>query len=49
MTLYQLSLMDEAKDMWSRGFDIPTDLFAKLAAEGFDVLALEAKHKKEAQ
>lgn len=33
--------------MWSRGFPIPLYLYAELAAEGFDVPALEAKHKED--
>ena len=41
MTSYQQALLDEAIDMWSRGFRIPTDLYAKLAAEGLDVPRLE--------
>lgn len=44
MTYHQQTLLEDAKDMWSRGFRIPLDLYAALAAEGFDVPALEAKH-----
>jgi hypothetical protein len=47
MTLYQEHLLDEAIDMWERGYQIPLDLYSRLAQEGFDVPALEIKHKKE--
>lgn len=46
MTTYQQNLLEEAIDMWGRGFDIPLDLYSKLAAEGLDVPALEAMHKE---
>lgn len=49
MTMYQQHLLDDAKDMWRRGFDIPVDLYSRLAAEGFDVPALEERYKKEPQ
>lgn len=44
MTLYQSILIDEAMDMWRRGFQIPIDLFAKMLHAGLDVDGLEAKH-----
>lgn len=47
MTFYQAALLEEAIDMWSRGFRIPTDLFAKMAAEGMDVQTLEENHYKD--
>ena len=44
MTLYQQNLLEEAVDMWSRGFHIPLDLYSKMAQEGYDVPALENTH-----
>lgn len=44
MTLYGQNLLSEAIDMWTRGYLIPLDMFAKLAQEGFDVPALEAQY-----
>ena len=47
MTLYQLNLIDQAKEYWQRGDGLPLDLFANMAAEGMDVPALEARHREE--
>jgi hypothetical protein len=47
MTYYQETLLEEAKDMWERGFSLTLDLAARLQSEGFDVEALEMKFKKE--
>lgn len=47
MTTYQHYLLDQAVDMWQRGHSIPTDHYAKMAAEGLDVPALEAFYKQE--
>jgi hypothetical protein len=47
MTMYQQNLLETAHEYWDRGAVIPLTLFSKLAAEGMDVVALEAKHQKE--
>lgn len=47
MTIYQQNLMEKAHEYWDRGHTIPLTLFSQLAAEGFDVEALEIKHRKE--
>jgi hypothetical protein len=44
MTMYQQNLLDEAVDMWERGYRIPLYLWSAMAAEGLDVLTLEDKH-----
>ena len=44
MTLTQEYLLNEAKDMWDRGFPVPYDLAVKMMGEGLDVSRLEAKH-----
>ena len=41
MTYLQERLLDEATDMWRRGFRISTHLYAVMAGEGLDVIALE--------
>lgn len=45
MTQYQTNLLREARDFWENGHPIPLDLYARLAGEGFDVPALEAKYQ----
>jgi hypothetical protein len=45
--MYQETLLDEAKAMWSRGFNIPTTLYARLAMEGLDVQTLEETYLKD--
>ena len=47
MTYQQERLLSEAKDNWSRGFRIPTTLYAQLAMTGLDVIALEEKYFKD--
>lgn len=47
MTATQQRLLDEAIDMWERGFRIPIDLFSRMTQEGLDVLALEEIHFKD--
>lgn len=47
MTAHQQRLLDEAKDMWERGFHIPTDLYARMAQQGLDVQTLEETYLKE--
>ena len=44
MTRAQEVLLDEAKDMCSRGFAVPYDVAVKMMGEGLDVSRLEAKH-----
>lgn len=44
MTYAQQRLLDEAKDMWERGFRIPVTLYAQMAQEGMDVQTLEETH-----
>lgn len=44
MTLYQSILIDQAMDMWRRGYQITLDLYSKMLQEGLDVVGLEAKH-----
>lgn len=46
MTSYMQRLLDEAKDMWERGYNIPVDLYSRMASAGFDVPALEETYKK---
>ena len=47
MTALQLRLLEEAHGYWEQGRQIPLDLFARLAQQGFDVETLESKHRKE--
>jgi len=47
MTYEQERLLSEAKDNWSRGFRIPTTLYAQLARTGLDVIALEEIYFKD--
>lgn len=47
MTALQQRLLDEAKDMWERGFRIPTTLYASMAQTGLDVIALEEMYFKD--
>jgi hypothetical protein len=47
MTYQQERLLSEAKDNWSRGFRIPTTLYAQMAMTGLDVIALEEKYFKD--
>lgn len=47
MTYQQERLLSEAKDNWSRGYRIPTTLYAQLAMTGLDVIALEEKYFKD--
>jgi hypothetical protein len=47
MTYQQERLLSEAKDSWSRGFRIPTTLYAQMAMTGLDVIALEEKYFKD--
>ena len=44
MTRAQEVLLDEAKDMWERGYPVPYDVAVNMMTEGLDVGALEAKH-----
>jgi hypothetical protein len=44
---YQEHLIARAQRHWSQGRQLPVDLFAKLIAEGLDVVALEHQHMKE--
>lgn len=44
MTAAQERLLDQAKEYWDQGRQIPIDLFARLAAEGLDVEALQLQH-----
>ena len=44
MTLYTERLLEEAKDYWSIGMQLPIDLYARLAGEGMDVPRLEQLH-----
>lgn len=37
-------LLLEAKLLWKRGQEIPTDLHARLVAQGYDVTTLEAHY-----
>lgn len=46
MTYEQERLLSEAKDNWSRGFRIPTTLYAQMAMTGLDVIALEELYFK---
>ena len=47
MTYLQERLLNEAKDMWERGFRIPTWLYANMAGEGMDVQTLEETYYKD--
>lgn len=47
MTMYQEKLLDEAKDYWSNGYQLPIDLYAQLATEGMDVPRLEQMYLKQ--
>lgn len=47
MTYLQERLLDEAKDMWERGFRIPTTLYASMAQEGLNVILLEEIYYKD--
>ena len=44
MTRAQEVLLDEAKDMWERGYPVPYDIAVNMMAEGLDVGRLEAKY-----
>ena len=44
MNRIQHSLLDEAKDMWERGYPVPVDMAMQMKAEGLDVDRLEAKY-----
>lgn len=44
MSLADQALLNDAIDMWQRGYRIPLDLYAQLAAAGFDVPYLENKY-----
>lgn len=44
MTRAQEYLLNEAQDMWSRGFAVPYDLAVQMMGEGLDVSRLEAIH-----
>lgn len=41
MSIYHDNLLEQAQAIWASGRQLSLDLFAKLAAEGFDVPALE--------
>lgn len=47
MTALQERLLDEAKDMWERGYRIPTTLYASMAETGLDVIKLEETYYKD--
>lgn len=47
MTYLQERLLDEAMNLWSRGFRIPTTLYANMAGEGMDVIQLEEIYYKD--
>lgn len=47
MTLYQTNLLEQAVDMWTRGFRISLNLYSKMLQEGLDVMGLEAKYLKD--
>ena len=49
MTYEQQRLLDEAKDMWERGFRIPTTLYASIAQTGLDVITLEETYYKDVE
>lgn len=44
MTRAQEVLLNEAKDMWERGYPVPYDVAVNMMAEGLDVERLEAKY-----
>ena len=44
MTRAQEVLLDEAKDLWERGYPVPYDVAVHMLAEGLDVQRLEAKY-----
>jgi hypothetical protein len=44
MTQHQQALLNEAKDMWERGFKAPELLTARMAMAGMDVIKLEATY-----
>ena len=44
LTMTQEHLLNEAQDMWSRGFAVPYDLAVQMMGEGLDVSRLEAIH-----
>lgn len=46
MTMVQHNLLEEAKDMWRRGFAAPTRLLARMAQQGMDIIKLEAIYRK---
>lgn len=43
MTAVTERLLDQAQQYWDQNRPIPLDLFARMAQEGLDVEALEAK------
>ena len=47
MTVRGEALIEEAMQYWNHGEPIPLDLFAKLAAVGYDVPRLEELHMQE--
>ena len=47
MSQYQKDLLADAKDMWKRGFDIPTRLFAEMTQAGLDVEQLKTIYKED--
>lgn len=47
MTQHQTDLLKEAKDMWSRGFDIPEAFYARMAMAGIDVEGFKSIYKEE--
>lgn len=47
MTQYQTDLVNEAKDMWQRGFDITTVFFARMTMAGIDVEGFKSIYKEE--
>lgn len=47
LTNYQLALIEQAEDMWSRGLPITLHLFSLMTQEGLDVEQLEIKFEME--
>lgn len=44
MTSHQAALLKDARDLWSRGFRIPTLHAARMAKAGLDIDHLEAAY-----
>ena len=46
-TVYEMNLVEQAKEYWEQGKQLPIHLFARLAEVGLDVEKLEQLNLKE--